>query len=206
MLNIKEKEVFDKAVKRMANMKITDPTNIIIKLQEEIDDYRKQIEMNHKDVKKREKEEYLKNAFGETIYNCCRIVNEDKDYIYVESGYGTYKYSKLELAKFWLTHSNDCFYKTFGFSWVPDSQIESIARAIINKKNSDECKAKQREIKIGIDFADALSYSMQSNYIDFKKNKEGFNMSFKYLLLAILKNNNIESYYAEDKDKISKVL
>lgn len=166
ILDFKEKEIYDKVMQRMKNMKILDPTNIIIELQKEIDDYRENIRCYREDIKKIRKEQHITDAVGKINYNHGLIVNEDKDYIYVETNYGTSKYSKLQLAIFWLQHSNDCFHETFGFNWVPDSKIQEQARKIVNE-NILKKIVKTPEVKIGIDFADAMSYSIENSFTGF---------------------------------------
>ena len=51
---------------------------------------------------------------------------------------------------FWLTHSNDDFYITFGFNWVPDSRLQDIARAKLNGS-----------LALGIDFSNGTSHQVQ---------------------------------------------
>ena len=63
---------------------------------------------------------------------------------------GTITYSKLRLAMFWLTYSNDDFYVTFGFSWVPDSKLQDAARNELNKS-----------MNVGIDFSKGQSYQVE---------------------------------------------
>lgn len=132
--------LYYKAVNRLKNTGIIDPTSIIAELESEIDSYRTQI-------RKMEKERRLNNVervIGKINHNSGEITKEDKEYLYVTSLYGTHKYSKLQLAIFWLTHSNDCFYETFGFSWVPSNKLQCLARQEIVKKSN---------IKIGVDMS-----------------------------------------------------
>ena len=75
---------------------------------------------------------------------------ENKNQIVVITEMGTITYSKLRLAMFWLTHSNDDFYMTFGFSWVPDSKLQDAARNELNKS-----------ISVGIDFAKGESCQIE---------------------------------------------
>lgn len=41
---------------------------------------------------------------------------------------------------FWLTHSNDLFFNTFGFSWVPDSKLQELVRKELNLQHFEEKK------------------------------------------------------------------
>lgn len=75
---------------------------------------------------------------------------ENKNQIIVITEIGTITYSKLKMAMFWLTHSNDDFYTTFGFSWVPDSKLKDAARNELNKNMS-----------IGIDFSKGESCQVE---------------------------------------------
>ena len=43
-------------------------------------------------------------------------------------------YDELQLAKKWLCMSNDLFYKTYGFSWVPSLKIREIAMEELKKE------------------------------------------------------------------------
>jgi len=43
--------------------------------------------------------------------------------------YGKYKgYYRWDLAKDWLQMSNDYFYETYDFNWVPDSELREEVR------------------------------------------------------------------------------
>lgn len=75
---------------------------------------------------------------------------ENVDFIIIKTEMGIIKYSKLKLAIFWLTHSNDIFYNTFGFSWVPDLKLQDIARNRINK-----------ELFLGVDFGKKESQQVE---------------------------------------------
>lgn len=75
---------------------------------------------------------------------------ENADFIIIKTEMGIIKYSKLKLAIFWLTHSNDIFYNTFGFSWVPDLKLQDIARNRINK-----------ELFVGADFGKKESQQVE---------------------------------------------
>lgn len=71
---------------------------------------------------------------------------ESEDFIIVTTEMSIIKYSKLKLAIFWLTHSNDDFYNTFGFSWVPDPKLQDQARTKLNQS-----------MNVGIDLGKAES-------------------------------------------------
>lgn len=80
---------------------------------------------------------------------------ETDDSIIINTEMGTITYLKIKLAIFWLTHSNDCFYETFGFNWVPSSKLQDLARKKINESmNSDikfiKAETKQAEVKLEI--------------------------------------------------------
>lgn len=75
---------------------------------------------------------------------------ENQNQIIVITEIGTITYSKLRLAMFWLTHSNDDFYMTFGFSWVPDSKLQDAARNELNKS-----------MNVGIDFSKGESFQVE---------------------------------------------
>nr|DAW09844.1 MAG TPA: hypothetical protein [Caudoviricetes sp.] len=83
---------------------------------------------------------------------------ENKNQIIVITEIGTITYSKLRLTMFWLTHSNDDFYMTFGFSWVPDSKLQDAARNELNKN-----------MIVGIDFAKEESYHTEVRKMIFPK-------------------------------------
>lgn len=77
---------------------------------------------------------------------------ENRNEIIVKTEVGIFTYSKLKLAIFWLTHSNDIFFNTFGFNWVPDLGLQEVARSELNKK-----------ISVGIDFGVEMSKQV-NNY------------------------------------------
>lgn len=130
---------YDKAVKRLKGISKTDPTSIIATLEKEIDSYRTRIQR----LESEKKFTKIQKNIGEINFNSATIVDEDSLFLYVSSQYGESCFLKLELAKFWLTHDNDCFYKTFGFSWVPSDKLQEEAR-----KHTDS----NASFTIGIDF------------------------------------------------------
>ncbi|MCX4365082.1 MAG: hypothetical protein OSJ70_04855 [Bacilli bacterium] len=139
---------YDKAVKRLKGISKTDPTSVIATLEKEIDSYRTRIQR----LESQKKFTKIQKAMGEIDFNSATIVNEDKLFLYVSNQYGISCYAKLELAKFWLTHDNDYFYKTFGFSWVPSDKLQEEAR----KETSNNSN-----ITIGIDFGNGESQHIE---------------------------------------------
>lgn len=79
---------------------------------------------------------------------------ETDDSIIINTEMGTIIYLKIKLAIFWLTHSNDCFYETFGFNWVPSSKLQDLARKKLNESMS-----------VGIDFAKGESLQSEKKVI-----------------------------------------
>lgn len=148
-MNEEKMKMYQKAVNRMKNQKILDPTSIIAELESEVDSYRTKL----KKLELQKRIDDIQEAIGKLNPNPGRITAEDNDYLYVTSQYGTHKYSKLKLAMFWLTHSNDYFHETFGFSWVPSIELKELARKKINENSS---------IEIGIDIS--FSKDMQVNH------------------------------------------
>lgn len=165
--NISEenKICYEKAVNRLKNIGITDPTNIIAELEKEIDTYRERVKNAETECRKQAKEKEIEDILGNINFNNAIITKEDSDYIYIESEYGTAKYSKYKLAIFWLQHSNDCFYRTFGFSWVPDKYWETKARAFINSCNKKNESIAER-IAIGVDLAKGIDISINQNFLE----------------------------------------
>lgn len=132
-------KMYQKAVNRMKNQKILDPTSIIAELETEIDSYRTKL----KKLELQKRIDDIQEAIGKLNPNPGRITAEDNDYLYVTSQYGTHKYSKLKLAMFWLTHSNDYFHETFGFSWVPSFELKELARKKVIEDSSINSKDMQ---------------------------------------------------------------
>lgn len=79
---------------------------------------------------------------------------ETDDSIIINTEMGTIIYLKIKLAIFWLTHSNDCFYETFGFNWVPSSKLQDLARKKLNES-----------MNVGIDFAKGESLQSEKKVI-----------------------------------------
>lgn len=84
-------------------------------------------------LKEENKKLYIDTLKSHIKYDPIIEKQENVDFIIIKTEIGIIKYSKLKLAIFWLTHSNDVFYNTFGFSWVPDLKLQDIARSEINK-------------------------------------------------------------------------
>lgn len=137
-MNEESKYLYNKAVNRLKHIGISDPTSVIVELEKEIDEYRLKIQKSESQSRLH----HIQKVIGKVNYHTGTITKEDQDYLYVQTSYGTHKYSKLQLAIFWLTHSNDCFYETFGFSWIPSNKLQDIARKEINSS-----------VKVGIDLA-----------------------------------------------------
>ena len=144
--------LYQKAAKRMQRVGIIDPTSIIAELEAEIDSYRMKIQK----LESQERLNHIQKVIGPISQNVSEIKSEDENFIYAVSKFGEYKYSKLKLAMFWLTHDNDCFYKTFGFSWVPSNGLQQLARKKLNENNS---------VEVGIDFG--VDKDIQVNNIPF---------------------------------------
>lgn len=149
-MNQKTLLLYHKAVNRLKNTGIVDPTSIIAELESEIDSYRTKI----RNLEKEQRLNHIEQVIGKINHNHGEITKEDSSYIYVTSIYGTHKYSKLQLAIFWLTHSNDRFFETFGFSWVPSNELQEIARKEISKNSG---------VEIGVDIS-----SVEDTQIDFE--------------------------------------
>ena len=84
-------------------------------------------------LKEENKNLYIDTLKSHIKYDPIIEKQESADFIIIKTEIGVIKYSKLKLAIFWLTHSNDVFYNTFGFSWVPDLKLQDIARSKIDK-------------------------------------------------------------------------
>lgn len=138
-MNEEKMKMYQKAVIRMKNQKILDPTSIIAELESEVDSYRTKL----KKLELQKRIDDIQEAIGKLNPNPGRITAEDNDYLYVTSQYGTHKYSKLKLAMFWLAHSNDYFHETFGFSWVPSFELKELARKKIIENSSINSKDMQ---------------------------------------------------------------
>lgn len=146
-MNDEKMLLYIKATERLKRIGITDPTSVIAELESEISQYRTTITR----MESQNRRDNLQEAIGKINFNTSEITKEDQEYIYATSLYGTHKYSKLQLAIFWLTHDNDCFYETFGFSWVPDNKLQDAARKEINKHSN---------ITIGVDISMGESESI----------------------------------------------
>lgn len=141
MKSFEEKKLlYNAASNRLKNAGITDPTSIIAELESEIRYYRTEL----KKIDREQRLHHIESVIGKINQKSGEITKEDKEYLYVTNLYGTHKYSKLQLAIFWLTHSNDRFYETFGFSWVPSDRLQNLARKEINEGTN---------ITIGIDMS-----------------------------------------------------
>lgn len=114
-------------------------------------------------LKKENKDLFIESLKSQRKLNPIIKRFENKNQIIVITETGTITYSKLRMAMFWLTHSNDDFYMTFGFGWVPDSRLQDAARNELNKN-----------INIGIDYSKNESYQVEEikiippQIIDFK--------------------------------------
>lgn len=84
-------------------------------------------------LKEENKKLYIDTLKSHINYNPIIKIQETADLVIVKTEIGEIKYSKLKLAIFWLTHSNDDFFNAFKFSWVPDSKLQNIARNKINQ-------------------------------------------------------------------------
>lgn len=149
-MNQKKVSLYQRAAKRMQRAGITDPTSIIAELEAEIENYRTHI----KRLESQDRLNHLQKTVGPINQKICEIKSEDSKFIYTVSQYGECKYSKLKLAMFWLTHSNDCFYETFGFSWVPSDKLQQLARKKLNQSNG---------VVVGIDLG--FDKDIQVNHI-----------------------------------------
>ena len=105
---------------------------------------------NIKELITEKKELFIDSLKSRRVLNRIIKHTENNDQIIIETETGTIFYSKLKLAMFWLTHSNDDFYITFGFNWVPDSRLQDIARAKLNGS-----------LALGIDFSNGTSHQVQ---------------------------------------------
>lgn len=67
-------------------------------------------------------------------------VKQVYDIVYVmdESGNIIETYRALELAKKWFRTSNDSFFETYGFNWVPRGRYYEEARRQIEKEETHE--------------------------------------------------------------------
>lgn len=142
--------LYRKAVNRLKKSGIIDPTSVIAELESEIDSYRTKL----KKIESQNRLDDIQAAIGKINHNAASITKEDDNYLYVTNLYGTHKYSKIQLSIFWLTHSNECFYETFGFSWIPSDKLQKLAREKLNKNSS---------VTIGVDIG--FGNDMQVDHI-----------------------------------------
>lgn len=105
----------------------------------------------NKEIKK---QNFLKDLENNCCFNIASKIEEKTNCIVVYTDFGKCIYSKIKLAEFWITHSNDLFFKTFGFSWIPSIELQEKA-----KKNMYESKS---NVAIGIDIISDIPLIPQS--------------------------------------------
>lgn len=68
--------------------------------------------------------------FEEEMKRQERIVVEQRGLLIVKDGFGNYvaKYNTVDLAIQWFNMSNDAFFSTYGFNWIPRGQVYETAR------------------------------------------------------------------------------
>ena len=82
----------------------------------------------------------LQNIYSlKEILEVIEITNKFKNYNTKEIEYiinhNTPKKIREILAAFWLTHTNDEFFNYFGFNWIPNTEIQQVARKQLEKNN-----------------------------------------------------------------------
>lgn len=95
---------------------------------------------NKKTKRDKRKKEFIKNIEKNCCFDIANKIEETKENIIAYTDFGKKVYSKKKLTMFWLTHSNDLFFNTFGFSWVPDSKLQELVRKELNLQHFEEKK------------------------------------------------------------------
>lgn len=104
---------------------------------------------NNSRIKRIQKQkEFIEELKKGCIFDLANRVEETDEYIIAYTDFGKKIYSKKKLAKFWLTNSNDVFFKTFGFNWVPDYKLQELVRKELNHERNNF----HHSIAFGVDF------------------------------------------------------
>lgn len=144
--------------------------------------YKKLIGKNITDKIKKQKE-FLLELQDSCVFDLANSIEETDEYIIAYTDFGKKVYSKKALAKFWLTHSNDLFFKTFGFSWVPLDKLQALVRNELNNMQSHHAC----NIAIGVDLAADVPLIPKSILEDIVKSSDFEDSLYKSIHTGVFK-------------------
>lgn len=141
--------------------------------------YKRLIGKNITERIKRQKE-FLLELQDSCVFDLANSIEETDKYIIAYTDFGKKVYSKKALAKFWLTHSNNLFFKTFGFSWIPSEKLQSLVRSELNNMQS-------HHVAIGVDLVADVQLIPQNILEDIVKSSEFEDSLYKSIHMGLFK-------------------
>lgn len=141
--------------------------------------YKRLIGKNITERIKRQKE-FLLELQDSCVFDLANSIEETDKYIIAYTDFGKKVYSKKALAKFWLTHSNNLFFKTFGFSWIPSEKLQSLVRSELNNMQS-------HHVAIGVDLVADVPLISQNILEDIVKSSEFEDSLYKSIHMGLFK-------------------
>ena len=141
--------------------------------------YKRLIGKNITERIKRQKE-FLLELQDSCVFDLANSIEETDKYIIAYTDFGKKVYSKKALAKFWLTHSNNLFFKTFGFSWIPSEKLQSLVRSELNNMQS-------HHVAIGVDLGVDVPLIPQNILEDIVKSSEFEDSLYKSIHMRLFK-------------------
>ncbi len=144
--------------------------------------YKRLIGKNITERIKRQKE-FLLELQDSCVFDLANSIEETDKYIIAYTDFGKKVYSKKALAKFWLTHSNDLFFKTFGFSWVPSDKLQSLVRSELNNMQRHHVS----NISIGVDLTADVPLIPKSTLEDIVKSSDFEDSLYKSIHMGLFK-------------------
>lgn len=141
--------------------------------------YKRLIGKNITERIKRQKE-FLLELQDSCVFDLANSIEETDKYIIAYTDFGKKVYSKKALAKFWLTHSNNLFFKTFGFSWIPSEKLQSLVRSELNNMQS-------HHVAIGVDLGVDVPLIPQNILEDIVKSSEFEDSLYKSIHMGLFK-------------------
>lgn len=124
--------------------------------------------------------EFLLELQDSCVFDLANSIEETDKYIIAYTDFGKKVYSKKALAKFWLTHSNNLFFKTFGFSWIPSEKLQSLVRSELNNMQS-------HHVAIGVDLGVDVPLIPQNILEDIVKSSEFEDSLYKSIHMGLFK-------------------
>lgn len=144
--------------------------------------YKKLTGRNITDRIKRQKD-FILELQDSCVFDIANSIEETEEFIIAYTDFGKKVYSKKALAKFWLTHSNDLFFKTFGFSWVPSDKLQSIVRSELNNMQNHH----MHNVTIGVDLVANVPLIPKSMLEDIVKSSDFEESLYKSIHMGVFK-------------------